>query len=197
MRSFISVLVIVMLVAAAGCDSDSGPSSPSGSAPDTPDALAVTGTGFTTLSLGWGEVENADAYLLERSDTGTREFETIYEGASNGFVDTDLFWASTYHYRVSATNAVGDSDPSDTVTGHTDVPGGFFMSGSGGDAEFIFGQFGEIGAHPFYQSYPAGLGMLFEPLGDPHDGQWVIMDMIETQTLYYHPAATPYPSATG
>jgi len=166
-------------------------------APATPPGLSIVDTDFTSLELAWNVVLHGDTYLLERSTAEPHVFETIYTGAANEYVDTDLVWAAPHHYRVRAVNTAGESAPSSVVSGDTDVPGGFVVSGSpGGDVDYPFTQVGDFNGHPDYQSDPIGLRIIVAANGD-QAGLWVFYDQIEQLNLHYHPEATDYPSAEG
>ncbi len=198
MRSLIVVSSILLLCLFAGCsDSDSGTVTDPVTVPLTPSGLSVTDTGFTTLSLSWGASDGATEYILYRSTTQVGNYTQVYSGALTEFVDSDLAYAATYYYQVSAANTAGESDASDSVSGITDTPAGFTVSGSpSGSVDYTFNYFGEFNDKPHYQSDPIGLNIRV-PISGDHAGQWCFDDQIEQMILFYHSTVSDYPSPTG
>ena len=100
-------------------------------APDPPTNLEAEAVGPDQIDLSWDapEYDGGSAvtgYQVEMSEDGeawevledhTHETETV-------FAHTDLTPGSEYHYRVSAINDVGLSDPSNTASAYTDDPVG-------------------------------------------------------------------------
>ena len=100
-------------------------------APDPPTNLEAEAVGPDQIDLSWNapEYDGGSAvigYQVEMSEDGeawevledhTHETETV-------FAHTDLTPGSEYHYRVSAINDVGVSDPSNTASAYTDDPVG-------------------------------------------------------------------------
>jgi hypothetical protein len=198
MRTKIIVSSLVMLLLLWGCseeDSDSGTNPVD--APDTPTGLAVTGTGLTSLTLSWDVVDDATAYKLYRSETELGSYSEVYSGAAAGYQDDGLVYATTYYYEVSASNSGGESDPSATVNGTTDIPDGFTVTGSpSGAVDYTFNYYDDFNGKPRYQSDPIGLWIVV-PTGGDEAGLWVFYDQIEGMNLYYHQTASDYPPPTG
>lgn len=106
-----------------------------------PDATVLTAVATSDgVALTWVDVADETGYRVERSPDGnewstvgtTRHDETAFE-------DPDLAPATTYSYRVIATNAGGDSAPSNVASATTDSPapiieGGSAVGGSSGGA---------------------------------------------------------------
>ncbi|MBC8010665.1 MAG: fibronectin type III domain-containing protein [Burkholderiales bacterium] len=92
--------------------------------PDAPSALAATAASASQIILTW--TDNADeetAYRVERSADGTTGWTQIATLAANSVshADTGLAPSTTYHYRVFATNAAGDSAASSTANASTPI----------------------------------------------------------------------------
>ena len=86
-------------------------------------APVLTGGVFTdtTEKLTWAAVTNATGYKLERSTNPNSGWAQINAptAATLTYTDTGLTQNTTYYYRLKATNAGGDSVPSNIVTQQT------------------------------------------------------------------------------
>ncbi len=95
------------------------------SVPDAPSALSAVATSSGSVDLMWqDEADNEDAYILERSEvSSTTGFSTVatLPADSQSFSDTGLTPATTYYYRVAASNAEGRSSYSDVATATTET----------------------------------------------------------------------------
>ncbi len=74
-----------------------------------PGASLVSGKSFT---VEWNKVNNAVSYTLERNtDSSFKSPVAVYIGENNSYKETHSVKSTTiYHYRVKATNDVGESD---------------------------------------------------------------------------------------
>jgi hypothetical protein len=76
-------------------------------------ALTATTSSASAISLSWTAPNNGGStitgYTLQRSTSSTSGFTTIYTGTGRTFSSTGLTRATTYYYRVLATNSVGSS----------------------------------------------------------------------------------------
>jgi hypothetical protein len=101
-----------------GSGSGSAPSPP----PNAPSALTATAVSPTQIDLSWAD-NSADegGFKIERSPNGTSDWGQIgTTGASvSSFSDTGLAADTTYHYRVRAHNAVGNSAYSNVASAKT------------------------------------------------------------------------------
>jgi hypothetical protein len=86
-------------------------------APPAATNLTAVGT-ETTVDLAWVDVAEETAYRVERSDQGTSRWITIGTTGQDVTAHTDagLTPGVTYRYRIVATNAGGDSAPSNIVS---------------------------------------------------------------------------------
>ncbi len=76
----------------------------------------ATGTQF---NMNWtNTATNEDGYKIMRLDPGASSYHlvTTLAARTNSFFDTGLMNGSTYSYQVVASNTVGDSAPSNTLT---------------------------------------------------------------------------------
>ncbi|MEJ2721539.1 MAG: fibronectin type III domain-containing protein [bacterium] len=200
----IKLLIAAMLSIGllAGCgDSDDGttPVSPPVSPPDVPTGLAVTATGLTSLTLAWDATSDATSYTLYRALYRSGAYSEVYSGAATEFVDVDLDYATFYEYQVCAENSAGESDRSAAVSGTTDTPLGFTVTGSpSGSVDYTFNYLDDFNGAPRYQSDPIGLWILV-PSSGPQQGNWVFYDQIEGMNLYYYPetGTSDFPPQTG
>lgn len=199
MRTTLVLSLIVLMCMLSGCsDSDSNnnvttPVDP----PDMPTGLAVLQTGFTSLTLSWDICDGATGYKLYRSTSAAGPYTEVYSGAAAGFVDDGLGYAATYYYQASAHNSGGESDPCVSVSGTTNTPAGFTVTGSpSGSVDYTFNYLDVFNGKPRYQSNPVGLWIVV-PTGGAQAGMWVFYDQIEGINLYYHAGDWDYPPSSG
>jgi hypothetical protein len=196
MKSTLVFSTVALLLLLAGCSDDDSTTAPTTS-PSTPSGLAVTDSGLESIALSWDASSGATSYRLYRSATASGDYAQVHSGDLTEFTDTSLAFASTYYYRISAVNAGGESARSDSVSGSTQVPAGFDVSGSPqGAVDYTFDFHQMLNGKPWYQSDPIGLNIMVPSTGD-HAGQWCFHDQIEGVYLYYHPTVSDYPPATG
>ncbi len=97
-------------------------------APAAPTGLVAVGVSDTAIDLSWTDASpNETGFKIERSADGTTGWTLIATPAANAvtYRDSGLTPATTYYYRIRATNAVGDS-------ANTAVASGTSGSGGGG-----------------------------------------------------------------
>ena len=165
--------------------------------PATPTGLTQTDSDFTSITLSWDACEDADSYTLYQSADGIADFEIIYDGPNTDATDTDLMYATTYYYKVSAKNEVGESTHSLTVTGTTAIPDGFDVTGSTSpDVNYPYSYDDQFNGKPRYVSDPYGFWITTAASGD-YENHWIFYDGIEQYVMYYHPDITDYPPPTG
>ena len=89
--------------------------------PAAPSNLTADGTSTSQINLTWTDnATNATGFKVERSTDGTTFSQVALVGANvTAYADTGLAAATTYYYRVQATNAAGDSAYSDVASGVT------------------------------------------------------------------------------
>jgi hypothetical protein len=190
-------LLLAMLMLAGCSDEDGDTGTNPASMPGQPSGLSVTDKGLLSLTLSWDIVSDATGYVLYRSESETGSYTEVYAGAAAGFIDNTVTYAHTYWYQVCAENSAGEGDPCAPVSGTTDAPSGFVVSGSpSGGVDHTFNYLDDWNGKPRYQSDPIGLHIVFASWGD-HDGQWIFYDMIETQDMYYAVSDDDYPPAAG
>jgi hypothetical protein len=99
------------------------------SAPSAPSGLsAMTGPPFPaapSITLTWtNNADNATGVIIERSINGTTFAPVAQVGRNrNTFTDTNVLPATTYFYRVRATNQLGDSTTTNVASATTHVAG--------------------------------------------------------------------------
>lgn len=100
--------------------SDFAPIIPVGDdAPDTPAGLTAAADGDTKIDLSWTAVSEATSYLIYRDTSDSGSFPYLGTNTSNSYEDTGLTAASTYFYKVSASNAGGESAASSATSATT------------------------------------------------------------------------------
>jgi lysophospholipase L1-like esterase/fibronectin type 3 domain-containing protein len=93
------------------------------SPPAAPASVTATAISSTQINVAWSSVAEATGYRVERSTDGTSWAPVATTSDSvTAYNDTGLQAASTYSYRVVATNAGGDSSPSGVATATTQPP---------------------------------------------------------------------------
>ena len=162
-----------------------------------PTGLAVVETGFTSLTLSWDDCSGATGYKLYRSTSASGSYTEVYSGAVEDYVDGNLGYAVTYYYQVSAVNSGGESTRCASVSGTTDTPAGFTVTGSpSGSVDYTYNYLDVFNGKPRYQSDPIGLWIVVPSAGD-QAGLWVFHDQIEGINLYYHAGDSDYPPSAG
>ena len=126
-NKFESVLLLVSVIV-LGCSSpvqkinqpESATPEPQPIAPAIPTGLAVSNATVNSLMITWNPVSTADTYQLYRdlAYDGTYDHE-VYSGDQLSFIDPSLAEYTRYHYKVRATNAIGSSGKSISVSGRT------------------------------------------------------------------------------
>ena len=92
-----------------------------GTVPAAPTGLTATAFSSTQINLAWTDTAtNETGFEIERSPDGTM-FTPLATVAANAttYVNTGLTAATTYHYRVRATNGTGPSAWSNVATAQT------------------------------------------------------------------------------
>ena len=100
-------------------------------APDAPTGLRAIADGTSQIGLSWSApaIDGGSAitgYRIEVSDNGSTGWSDLVADTGNtdtSYTHTGLAPGSTPHYRVSAINAVGTSEPSEVVSTCTENPG--------------------------------------------------------------------------
>jgi lysophospholipase L1-like esterase len=92
--------------------------------PAAPATLTATAVSASQVDLSWSAVADATGYRVERSTDGA-SWASLAEtaGGVTSHSDTGLASGTTYHYRVVATNAGGESPPSPVATATTPAAG--------------------------------------------------------------------------
>jgi titin len=95
---------------------------PPAQAPDVPTGVSATSTSSTSIALSWTAVNGATAYIVYRSASSGGSYEQIGTPSSNSFTDVGLAASTPYYYKVSAANAISESDYSSEATATTQAP---------------------------------------------------------------------------
>jgi fibronectin type 3 domain-containing protein len=86
-----------------------------------PSGLTATPASSTEIDLSWSPVSGATGYAVQRSPDGSTTWTTVGTPTSTSYNDTGLAAATTYYYRVSATNG-GTTSPNSAVVSATTLP---------------------------------------------------------------------------
>jgi phage-related protein len=80
--------------------------------PSTPTGFQATGTTNVSISLSWNDVQGEDRYLLEYRQQGTGSWTAVQLAANTTQLTVSgLHQATTYEFRLSASNQWGSSAP--------------------------------------------------------------------------------------
>jgi hypothetical protein len=116
------------------------------SAPKPPTGVVASGVDATSIAVRWNAAGGATSYRVERSANGTSGWATAGTVTTTSFTDTGLSAATTYYYRVTASNSIGDSAPSAVVSARTAVsipfaqpPQGSWLGSYGVDGYALLG----------------------------------------------------------
>ena len=90
---------------------------PGAAAPPT--GLTATAISTTQIALAWNASSGAASYKVQRSPDGSTGWTQIATPGGTSFTDSGLTPATTYFYRVLATNTLGDSAPSNVASATT------------------------------------------------------------------------------
>jgi fibronectin type 3 domain-containing protein len=140
------------------------------SPPAAPDVAAVAT--MDTIALTWADVADETGYRIERSPDGATDWMEIGTNGQDvtAYVDVSLTPGTTYHYRIVATNAGGDSAPSNVVSATTvpnvEEPPNEEESPVGG-AEGIVEDIAEGTAQGTTENAVQGTAEISAPLNDP------------------------------
>jgi fibronectin type 3 domain-containing protein len=132
---------------------------PGVSVPPTPTGLSATVASSSQINLSWNSSIGATGYKVERSPDGN-VFAQIGTSTTTSFSNSGLSPATTYYYRVRASNLVGDSSPSSVVSATTyfavnQAPQGTWVGTFGTDGSALLGWNGNSG--DLVSMPPAGL----------------------------------------
>jgi fibronectin type 3 domain-containing protein len=89
--------------------------------PASPPTVTATALSSSSIELDWSDVEAETGFRVERSTDGGATWTAIATTGQDvtSYTDSGLTADSTYSYRVFATNAGGDSAPSEVVVAST------------------------------------------------------------------------------
>jgi serine protease AprX len=112
-------------VVAANSVGDSSPSNVASARtaapPNSPGGVAATARSSSQIDVSWTDVASESGYKIQRSANGIDGWAQVGTTAANvtTFANTGLSAATSYHYRIVAYNAAGDSPASAVVTART------------------------------------------------------------------------------
>jgi hypothetical protein len=98
-----------------------------GTPPADPSDLTATAVSSSRIDLSWVDhATDESAYVVERSPDGSTDWSQLTStlpADSTSYSDMGLSGSTTYHYRVKATNAAGDSGYSNSANATTNAAG--------------------------------------------------------------------------
>ncbi|MDR6879367.1 OmpL47-type beta-barrel domain-containing protein [Bacillus sp. 3255] len=95
--------------------------------PSAPTGQTAAAVNSSKINLSWTAAAKATGYRVYRSSAGENTFTIVYDGAALSYSDTGLTPNTTYHYQITAYNAIGESAAASAqaVTYRYDAPGSF------------------------------------------------------------------------
>jgi fibronectin type 3 domain-containing protein len=81
------------------------------------------GVSMSAILVSWAKILNAASYRVFKSASDTSTFAIVDTVTSNTYFDTGLVPGSTFYYKVSALNDLGESGQSAAMLATTAVPG--------------------------------------------------------------------------
>ncbi len=87
--------------------------------PDSPTGLSATRNGDTGISLSWTAVDGATSYLIYKDISADGSFPYLATTNSTTYNSTNLSASTLYYYKVSSSNANGESSASSAVSATT------------------------------------------------------------------------------
>lgn len=84
-----------------------------------PEDLTANVRSSTSIQLTWNAVSGAESYILQRRDSSTGAWKTVYSGNATEFLNTGLKANSMYQYQVLAQNGSDPSDYSQSISVQT------------------------------------------------------------------------------
>jgi poly(hydroxyalkanoate) depolymerase family esterase len=88
-------------------------------APSAPTSLTASAASATQISLNWSTSSGATSYQVQRSADGTTGWTQVGAPTPATYTDTGLTASTRYYYRVLASNAIGQSGPSNVASAMT------------------------------------------------------------------------------
>lgn len=106
--------------------------------PDSPTGVTATAVSTSQTDLSWDDPGSGDyapdswnIYRAVSSGSSLSDYSLVDTTTSIGYSDTSLTNGRQYHYRVTAENSYGESDPSNEVTDTTPLPDFGFTATAG------------------------------------------------------------------
>ena len=87
--------------------------------PASPTGLSASAVSSSQISLSWSASSGATTYKVQRSPDGSSGWAQVGTSSTTTFTDSGLIPATTYFYRVIASNSGGDSAPSNVASAKT------------------------------------------------------------------------------
>jgi autotransporter-associated beta strand protein len=81
-----------------------------------PPSNLIVSSGNNVLQLSWDPALGSSGYVVKRSTNQAGPFSAIASLQTNAFTDTNVTQGTSYYYRVDATNYLGSSSMSNSVT---------------------------------------------------------------------------------
>jgi uncharacterized repeat protein (TIGR02543 family) len=89
-----------------------GDSIPAATTPSTPTGVTATAASSSAITVSWNAVNGAAGYNVYRGATAAGAYSKVGATTTASYNNTGLSASTTYYYRVSATNAAGESQQS-------------------------------------------------------------------------------------
>jgi len=87
--------------------------------PATPTGVTASAASATSVTVSWSSVTGATGYKVYRSTSASGTYSKAGDATTASYTDTGLTANTTYYYKVSASNSVGESSQSSSVSAKT------------------------------------------------------------------------------
>jgi uncharacterized repeat protein (TIGR02543 family) len=98
---------------------------PPTSIPSVPTGISASATSSSSIMVRWTAVSNADGYYIYRSSSASGTYTRVGTSSTASYSNNGLSMSTTYYYKVSAYNDLGESSQSSYVSETTPFSTGF------------------------------------------------------------------------
>ncbi len=164
-------------------------------APIAPAGLTATAVSSSGINLAWTASAGATTYTVYRSTSATGTFSSIGTPSGISYSDSGLTPSTAYYYYVTATNSVGTSAASSTVTATTlalpipAAPTGLTATPAS-STSITLAWTASTNATSYTVSRSTSATGIFAAVGTPSTTGYTDTDLTAATTYYYYVTAT-------
>jgi len=90
-------------------------------APNAPTGISANAVSSSSITVSWNAANSATGYKVYRGTDSSGPFTVISTLTQRSFTDTGLTANTTYHYRITASNSIGESSMSAIASATTGI----------------------------------------------------------------------------